>query len=78
MSPQNNNHYVSRAKISDNVEAKKRAESLVKNLRSQKRSRNIAKIGQFKSLDRNINDYMEELTKLRAQNEEKMKQKKKL
>ena len=59
------------------MEAKKKAESLVKNLRSQKRNRNVAKIGQFKSLDKNINEYMEELVKIREDNEEKQKQKKK-
>ena len=78
MSPPNKNHYASRVKISDNKEAKYKAENLVKNLRSQKRNRNIAKIGEFKSLDKNINDYMEELTRLRAENEQKVKQKKKL
>lgn len=38
----------------------------------------MAKIGEFSSLDKNINDYMEELTKIRNENEEKTKQKKKL
>ena len=38
----------------------------------------MAKIGDIKNLDKNINDYMEELIKLRAENEEKGKQKKKL
>lgn len=38
----------------------------------------MAKIGDIKNLDKNINDYMEELMKLRAENEEKGKQKKKL
>lgn len=66
MSPQSNNYYPSRVKISDNLDAQKKAESLVKNLRSQKRNRNIAKIGQFSSLDKNINEYMEQLTKLRT------------
>lgn len=50
----------------------------MKNLRSQKRSRNNAKIGEIKNLDRNINDYMDELHRLRAENEDKYKQKKKL
>ena len=38
----------------------------------------MAKLGDNKNLDKNINDYMEELVKLRAENEEKGKQKKKL
>lgn len=45
MSGLQKNNYASRVKISDNKEAKKKAESLVKNLRSQKRHRNMAKIG---------------------------------
>lgn len=64
MSPKSN--YASRLDISNNNEAQRKAERLVKNLRSQKRNRNIAKIGEFKSLDRHINDYMDELNKLRA------------
>lgn len=78
MSPQSNNNYASRLKISDNSDAQRKAQSLVKNLRSQKKNRNMAKIGEFSSLDKNINDYMEELTKIRNENEEKTKQKKKL
>lgn len=38
----------------------------------------MAKLGQFSNIDRNINQYMEELTKLRMQNESKIKEKKKL
>ena len=38
----------------------------------------MAKVGEFKSLDKNINEYMEQLNKLRAENEQKTKQKKKL
>lgn len=59
MSPQNKNGYASRVKISDNNEAQIRAEVLVKNLRSQKRNRNIARVGEFSNLDKNINVYME-------------------
>lgn len=45
MSPNSKNNYISRVQISDNNEAQKKAQSLVKNLRSQKRNRNIAKLG---------------------------------
>lgn len=72
------NNYESRVKISDNANAKVKAERFIKDLRSQKRNRQNAKIGEFGKVDENINRYMEELMKERYKNEEKIRQKKKL
>lgn len=72
-----NNNYESRVKISDNADAKIKAERLVKDLRQEKRSRQEAHLGDLHSVDKNINFYMEELMKERYKNEERLKQRKK-
>jgi hypothetical protein len=45
-------------KISDNVEAKVKAEKLIKNLRYEKKSRHDAHLDELQILDKNINQYM--------------------
>ena len=72
-----NNNYESRIKISDNVEAKVKAERLVKGLRQEKKSRKEAHLDDLQAVDKNINLYMEELMKERYKNEERLKQRKK-
>lgn len=53
------NPILSRILISDDAEAKKNAQNLVKNLRSDKRNRDLAKLRGFRILDKNINEYIE-------------------
>ena len=71
------NHFESRVKISDNIEARMKAERLVKDLRMEKKSRHEALLGDVQSVDKNIHLYMEELMKERYKNEERLKQRKK-
>lgn len=59
------------------MEAKVKAEKLVKDLRLEKRSRHEAHLGELTAVDKNINLYMEELMKERYKNEERLKQRKK-
>jgi hypothetical protein len=71
------NNYESRVKISDNTEAKVKAEQLVRGLQLEKKSRKAAHIGDLTAVDKNIHYYMEELVQERYKNEERLKQRKK-
>ena len=54
-----NADYESRVKISDNLEAKIKAEKLVKHLNREKKERHMAHLGDLQAIDKNINHYME-------------------